>query len=202
MQETPTIERLKNQQEARDWSPLPERWTYEDWLRLPDDGFRYEVLDGELYMTPPPTIKHQRIVTELARHLGNFSTERQLGEVLVAPCGVLLPGQPVPVQPDVLFVATERLHLLGQEYAEGAPDLVVEVLSPGNWLYDRREKFLAYQEAGVAEYWIVDPRGGSIEVFVLEEGAYTLMGKFSGAETASSRVLAGFEVVVGEVLAD
>ncbi len=182
--------------------PSAGRWTYEDWLRLPDDGFRYEVLNGELHMVPPPNIRHQRLSFRLAVKMANYVSSHQLGEVLEAPCGVRLPGQPVPVQPDILFIRAERLHILGREYVEGAPDLVVEVLSPHNWLYDRREKFMAYQEAGVAEYWIVDPRAATIEIFVLEEGLFTLLGQFGRGETARSRVLAGFEVSIGDILTD
>ncbi len=186
----------------QDPRPSAGRWTYEDWLRLPDDGFRYEVLDGELYMVPPSSIRHQRVSFRLAVAMANYVSAHHLGEVLEAPCGVRLPGQPVPVQPDIFFIRNERLHILGREYVEGAPDLVVEVLSPTNRLYDRREKFLAYQEAGVTEYWIVDPRAATIEIFALEEGAFALIGRFGRDETARSRVLAGFEVVVGDILAE
>jgi Uma2 family endonuclease len=182
--------------------PAPGQWTYEDWRRLPDDGFQYEVLNGELYMVPPPTVEHQRISFRLALKMGTFVLAHQLGEVLEAPCGVQLPGQPVPVQPDIFFIRAERLHILGREYVEGAPDLVIEVLSPSNWLYDRREKFLAYQEAGVAEYWIVDPRLGTIEVFVLEKGMFTLVSKSSGEDVARSQVLEGFEVIAKEILVE
>jgi len=196
------VEAIRTIQEAQVWPPEQGKWTYEDWLQLPDDGFRYEVLDGVLYMTPPPSISHQRALFRLARRMGNFALGHHLGEVLVAPCGVRLLGQPVPVQPDILFVSAERQDIFGVEYVEGAPDLVVEVLSPGNWLYDRTEKFRAYEEAGVCEYWIVDCRACTIEVFALEEGMYTLEGKFGEGETASSWVLAGFKVGVDELFAE
>ncbi|HID62174.1 MAG TPA: Uma2 family endonuclease [Anaerolineae bacterium] len=186
--------------QARPRPPEQGQWTYEDWLRLPDDGFRYEVLNGVLYMTPPPRIRHQFTPENLSRRLGDFVTERKLGLTLFAPCGIRLPGQPVPVQTDILFVRAERRDIISEEYVEGAPDLVVEVLSPSNWLYDRTEKFRAYQEAGVPEYWIVDYRARTIEVFVLGEGTYALLGKFSPGEVARSKVLAGFEVVVEEVV--
>ncbi len=184
---------------ARPWPPAQGDWTYQDWLRLPDDGFRYEVLDGVLYMTPPPAIKHQRSLFHLASKIGAFVEERNLGEVLIAPCGVRLPTQPVPVQPDILFVSAGRQDIVGEQYVEGAPDLVVEVLSPSNWLYDRNEKFQAYRTAGVQEYWIVDYRASTIEVFSLEEGAYALVGQFGSGEVAHSQLLAGFQVAVDEV---
>jgi len=182
------------------WPPQG-KWTYEDWLRLPSDGYRYEVLNGELYMTPPPTVRHQFASVNLFSDLRNFVQERNLGYVLYAPCGVDLPTQPVPVQPDIFFIRAERREIIGEEYVEGTPDLVVEVLSPSNWLYDRREKFQAYREAGVPEYWIVDYRARTIEVFFLEGGVYVLLGQYGPGEAARSRVLEGFEVAVDEVFA-
>ncbi len=179
--------------------PQQGEWTREDWLRLPDDGFRYEVLDRELHITPPPTIKHQRASFHLALKLGNFVLEHNLGEVLLAPCGVYLPNHPVPVQPDILFVHTRQREIIGEECIEGAPDLVVEVLSPSNWLYDRREKFQAYQNAGVPEYWIVDYRACTIKVFFLEKGTYTLLNQYKSGDVAPSRVLENFQVAVDEV---
>jgi Uma2 family endonuclease len=181
------------------WPPEQGSWTYEDWLRLPDDGFRYEVLNGELHMTPPPTLGHQSVVTELARRMGNFIKKRKLGRLWVSPIGVRLPGQPVPVQPDIVFVRSERSDILGEGYVEGAPDLVVEVLSPTNWLYDRREKLQAYQQAGVPEYWIVDYRARTVEILALEEGKYTLLAEFHSGEAARSQILPGFEIGVDDL---
>jgi Uma2 family endonuclease len=196
-----SAEMTKTTPEAKTWPPEQGQWTYEDWLRLPDDGFRYEVLDGVLYITPLPQIRHQTVVGNLAWRLSNFAKEHGLGEVFFR-CGARLPGQPVPVQPDILFVSAARREIIGEEYVEGAPDLVVEVLSPSNWLYDRTEKFQAYLAAGVPEYWIVDYRIHTIEVFVREEGAYALLGKFGPGETARSQVLAGFQVAVDEVFVE
>jgi Uma2 family endonuclease len=184
----------------RPWPPPQGEWTYEDWLRLPDDGYRYEVIDGVLHMSPPPRTQHQRASFRLARKLGNFVEEQHLGEVLVAPIGVRLPNQPVPLQPDVLFIRTDRLDIIEEDYVEGAPDLVMEILSPSNWLYDRGEKMQAYQNGGVAEYWIVDPRATTIEVYLLEQGVYLLVGKYGPGEAAQSQILPGFETSVDEVL--
>ncbi|MBC8449183.1 MAG: Uma2 family endonuclease [Chloroflexi bacterium] len=184
------------------WPPEQGQWTYEDWLRLPDDGFHYEVLDGVLYMVPPPSVRHQLASHNLGVALGVFVRQHQLGTVLSAPCGVRLPGQPIPVQPDIFFVHADRRQIIGEEYVEGAPDLVVEILSPSNWLYDRKEKFFAYQSAGVREYWIVDPRARTIEIFTLEAGTYTLQGKFESGERVSSQAVAGFEMTVDEVFAE
>jgi Uma2 family endonuclease len=181
------------------WPPPQGEWTYEDWCKLPEDGYRYEVIAGVLYVSPPPSIPHQRISIALVGHFLDFLKMQPLGEILTAPVGVRLPRQPVPLQPDIVFIRTERLGMVGEAYVEGAPDLLVEILSPSNWLYDRREKMQAYQEAGVAEYWIVDPHALTIDVYVLEQGAYGLLGQYRIGEVAHSQVLPGFGVPVETV---
>ena len=183
--------------------PEQGKWTFEDWEKLPDDGYRYEVIDGVLYMTPPPNfVKHQRPALALATAMSNFVNAHHLGEVGIAPAGVRLPTQPVPVQPDIFFIAAGRADVQIGQYVEGAPDLVVEILSPSNWLYDRQEKFKVYQDAGVREYWIVDPRAQTVETFVLQEGAYTLVNKWGAGARAQSQVLPGFEIGIAELFAE
>jgi len=124
---------------------------------------------------------------------------KQLGRVFTAPIGVKLPTQPVPIQPDIVFISAAHKSIIGKQYIEGVPDLIVEILSPSNWTFDRREKFQLYQQSGVPEYWIVDYHTQTIEVFVLEEGEYALISKFGASEKAASRVLSGFEVTVAEI---
>ncbi len=181
------------------WPPEQGRWTYDDWLRLPDDGFRYEILNGELHMTPPPSISHQNAVTELAAQMRDFAKQTGKGIVLVSPVGVRLPGQSVPVQPDVIFVRADRREIIGEDDVQGAPDLVVEVLSPSNWIYDRREKLQAYRQAGVPEYWIIDCRARTLEIRVLEQGQYILLGELHSGDTAKSRAFSGFELFVDDL---
>lgn len=183
--------------------PLPEQgqWTYDDWAQLPSNGWKYEVLNGELFMTSPPTVSHQDASDELLAQMRTYAKQRRLGKVFSSPIGVRLPTQPVPVQPDVLFVKKEHLSIVTKTYIEGAPDLVVEILSPSNWTYDRQEKFEVYRAAGVSEYWIVDYRAKSIEVFNLDNGSYVLSGKFTSGQTAASTALAGFSIPVDEVFA-
>jgi Uma2 family endonuclease len=199
MKNTPTGQKEVTTAE-RSWPPAQGEWTYEDWLKLPDDGYRYEVIDGVLYVSPPPLIRHQRISIRFVDLFLAFLKLHLLGEVLYAPVGVRLPNQPVPFQPDIVFVRSERLHIIGENYIEGVPDLVVEILSPSNWLYDRREKMRVYQEAGVPEYWIVDHRAETIEIYVLEQAIYELAGQYSRSEVAASRVLPGFKVPLEEIL--
>jgi Uma2 family endonuclease len=142
----------------------PPRLTYQDLLRLPDDLLRHELIDGEHFMSPAPALKHQRIVVNLARILSTFVRAHRLGEVLVAPVDVLFSQHDV-VEPDVLFVAAAHGERLRERYVAGAPDLVVEVLSPSNPGYDKIKKRRLYEAQGVPEYWIVDPAAETVEVY-------------------------------------
>src|SRR5258708_4783137 len=130
--------------------------TYQDLLRLPEDLLRHELIDGEHFMSPAPALKHQRIVVNLARILSTFVRAHRLGEVLVAPVDVLFSERDV-VEPDLLYVSAAHADRMRERYVAGAPDLVVEVLSPSNPGYDRIKKLRLYEAQGVPEYWIVDP---------------------------------------------
>lgn len=180
------------------WPPQG-RWTYEDYKRLPDDGWRYEVIEGELYMAPAPRPRHQEAAINLATAMSQFARSKSLGKVYTAPIDVLLPGLASPVQPDVLFIAADRLDIVQEEFIQGPPDLVIEVLSPSNWLDDRRTKFRLYARARVREYWIVDPERRTIEVFALRGHSFTLLNRYEAGETVRSEVLPDFEVAVNEV---
>jgi Uma2 family endonuclease len=183
---------------AEQWEAYPEQgyWTYDDWSQLPDDGFRYEVIDGVLYMSPPPSTAHQRAVSKLVARMEIHAEKEALGVVFPAPIAVQLPDQAAIVQPDILFVAKDRQHIIGSTVIEGAPDLIVEILSPSNWTYDRGEKMEAYRQAGVREYWIADGRAKTVEVFILEDESYYLTGKFRFGETAESVVMKDFTILV------
>jgi Uma2 family endonuclease len=180
--------------------PEQGQWTYKDWAKLPDDGYRYEVLNGELHMSPPPSFEHQNASLNLASLLHAFVKKHGLGRVVTAPVGVRLPGQEVPVQPDIVFVRKRRQRII-KEYVEGAPDLIVEILSPSNWIYDREEKFQAYQKTGVPEYWIVDCRAKTVEAYVLQNRVFVLKGRFGRGQTVSAVVIPGFSIDVAEVFA-
>ncbi len=180
------------------WPPQGQ-WTYEDYCRLPEDGWIYEIITGELFMSPVPLTRHQRCKVRLVYAMFDFVQEHDAGEVLDAPIDVLLPGLTTPVQPDIVFVAKANADIVKEERIEGVPDLMVEVLSPWNWIVDRHKKFAVYAKAGVREYWIVDPKARSIELFVLKEGAFELVGKYGVGKTVKSRVLKGFAVAVKEV---
>jgi Uma2 family endonuclease len=182
--------------------PIPAQgdWTYEDYRRLPEDGWRYEVLEGVLHMTPAPRTSHQEVLGNLVDLVRTYVKSRSLGRVYFAPTDVRLPGGlGNPVQPDLFFVAAEHLSKVKEAFVEGSPDLIAEVLSPTNWLDDRRDKYRIYAQAGVREYWIVDPDRKIVEVFVLRRGAYEVLGRFESGEIATSEVLKGFEAAVDEV---
>lgn len=184
----------------RFWPPPQGQWTYEDWLRLPDDEWQYEVIKGVLYMAPSPTTKHQKISRNLGWEMWKFVREHSLGEVLAAPTDVYLPGQETPVQPDLIFVAAEQVSIISERGIEGAPDLIVEILSPKTWWRDRRIKLPLYEETGVRECWLVDPDAGVIEVYVLRGQTFALVGQWGSGETVCSETLAGFEVAVDALI--
>ncbi|MFQ5342112.1 MAG: Uma2 family endonuclease [Anaerolineae bacterium] len=166
--------------------PAQGEWAYEDYLRLPDDGRRYEIIEGVLYVTAAPRFNHQYVVQVLIRRLGDLVEQRNLGVVIPAPFEVHLPDIARPVQPDLIFIQAEWQPAPEAGSFEGAPDLVVEVLSPSTARRDRVVKFWAYERAGVPEYWIVDPRVPMIEVYVLQEGVYTLHGQYVSGDSLSS----------------
>ncbi len=177
-------------------------WTWNDYLRLPDDGQRYEIIHGVLYVSPAPRLIHQFVVSSLIHLLRAFVLEGRLGIVLTAPIDVLLPGVANPVQPDVLFLRSDNLPNVEEaKNFEGVPDLVVEVLSPGTSRVDRKVKLRAYEEAGVLEYWIVDPKQRSVVVRRLDEarGKYREPGSFEVGETVRSTVLEGLALKVSEL---
>ena len=131
------------------------RWTRAHWEALPDDGNRYEIIDGMLYMSTSPSAFHQWIIRQVARVLYDQIDDVGVGVTFTAPLGVFMPGCD-PVQPDLIVVRREQMDIV-QARIEGVPALLVEVLSPSNPLTDRETKYRAYARAGVPEYWIVRP---------------------------------------------
>jgi len=149
--------------------PAARPWTYEEFARLPDDGQRYEVIGGELFVTPTPRAIHQKILMRLGAALEVFAVEHGVGE-LFGPLDVLF-GEEDYLAPDLVFVRHDRLDMVTDRGAEGPPDLVVEVLSPKTAIRDRGIKRVRYAHFGVPEYWIVDPTRQWIEVYRLQEDA-------------------------------
>ena len=180
--------------------PAQGSWTYEDYLRLPDDGNRYEVIRGILYVTPAPNFQHQFAVGRLFRCFDEFVFDQGLGVVLTAPFDILLPfGIASPVEPDVMVFRTGNAPQGEDKNFQGVPDLVLEALSPSTRNRDRKVKLQAYQDAGVPEYWVADPRTRTITVHRLEGGRYAELCRGGAGERVRSALLPGFELAVTRV---
>jgi len=150
--------------------PANIKFTYHDYLLLPEDK-RYELVEGELFLVPAPNIPHQGISRELMAVLHRYVRDHDLGKIFYAPCDVVLSSENV-VQPDLLFVAKERMSILTYANVQGAPDLAVEILSDSTAQRDLSVKRKLYAKYGVREYWIVDPESKSVEVLSWTETGY------------------------------
>jgi Uma2 family endonuclease len=179
--------------------PAVYKLTAADWVRFPDDGLRYEILGGELHVSPPPTTGHQRISGHLYAHLREHLSAAERGEVFYAPTGVRLSDHDV-AEPDLVVVLAEHAGRVGEQAIDGPPDLVVEILSPGTAGRDLGEKRDLYERSGVAEYWIVDPVAAAVEVLVLRAGRYARFGLFRRSDRLRSALLPGLEVPLVEIL--
>lgn len=144
--------------------PTPSRWTYEQFAQLPDDGKRYEVIGGELYVTPAPRPSHQQILVRLIGRLLQFVEQHELGNLYPGPIDVLF-GEGDYLEPDLVFVRRDRLAIVSDRGLEGPPDLVIEILSASTAKRDRTVKRERYAFFGVPEYWVVDPEARRVEVY-------------------------------------
>lgn len=151
-------------------------YTYEDYLKLPQEpGFRFEILEGFLVKEPSPSMHHQRLSRELGRRLMTFFDDYDPeGELFFAPLDVTLTISNV-VQPDILFISSDRREIMRQERIDGPCDLVVEIMSPTNRRKDRLRKLEIYRKAGIPHYWIVDPEEDTLESYKLKDESYTLV---------------------------
>lgn len=177
-------------------APVAKRlYTYEELVaELPETSQPCELWDGELIMSPAPSFYHQEIAFRMHRLLHDWVRQHKLGKVIGAPIDMVLSSRRV-VQPDIAFIAKERLHII-QRVINGPADLVVEVISLGQRNRDRIEKRDLYEQYGIKEYWIVDPEAETVEVLCLEKGRYELAMRCTPGQTASSRLLPGFETPV------
>ncbi len=175
----------------------PVKLTYADYAETPEDE-RWELLNGELLMAPAPNTEHQSVQAETGWRLQTFVKAGYLGRIFYAPTDVVLSEHDV-VQPDLLFVAKERAHIIGHANIQGPPDLVVEIVSPSTAIRDWRDKLDLYARHGVKEYWLLSPAAGTAWVFGLDDGNFRAVGTYGRDETLSSPTLQGFTLDLADV---
>ena len=173
------------------------RWTYEDYYKL-DDEKRYEIIGGHLLIAPAPTLWHQNWLMDLAVLLRQHIRKNQLGRLFIAPVDVVLDDENT-VQPDLVFVASANAGILRQRAIFGAPDLLVELVSPASVRRDRYVKKELYARFGVKEYWIGDPANASMEIFALHKGRYKPHCAVEEKGKLTSLVLTGLEFDLSEI---
>ncbi len=175
------------------------RFDCNDRLLLPEDR-RYEILDGELYLVSAPSIRHQRISLKLTVALSQQLESRSLGQILEAPCDVVLSKDNI-VQPDILFVRQERAGIIGELNIRGAPDLIIEILSASTRTKDLELKGRIYSRFGVQEYWTVDPDLAGVEVLIWSEMGYVSAGAAGATDRLSSPLLPELNLPLSEIFA-
>jgi Uma2 family endonuclease len=153
--------------------------TYEDYVLLPNDGKRYEILEGELAVTPAPSTKHQIASANIFKLVTRHIDDKGLGTLLYAPVDLILESNSV-LQPDLLFVSKARQNIITDRAVEGAPDLVIEILSPTTSRTDRVTKAQIYARNAVPAYWIVDPEQKTVEVYLLHMDSFRLAVTLQG----------------------
>jgi Uma2 family endonuclease len=180
------------------------RLTYDDFVHFPDDGKRHELIDGVHYVTPSPNPGHQELVGRLHLAIGNFLVgRRQLGRVFLSPLDVVLSHYDV-VEPDLLFVAGDQQGILTETNVQGPPALVIEILSRSTRKRDEGIKRRLFDEKGVREYWIVDPKGRRVIVFRRrEDGSFPRAEDLDAGHAATLEIplLPGFELSIDDLFA-
>ncbi|MDR4508723.1 MAG: Uma2 family endonuclease [Candidatus Brocadiaceae bacterium] len=172
-------------------------YNYKDYEKLPE-GSPYQLIGGELVMTPSPVPYHQIISMRIEYELLKFVEERKLGIILYAPIDVYLSEEDI-YQPDIIFISNDRLNIIGEKKIESAPDLIVEILSPATAYYDLKHKKRIYESSGVKEFWIIDPMEKSIEVYENVGGRFKLFNEVIKKGKIHSNLIKGLEVEVETV---
>lgn len=174
--------------------------TYAEYCLLPDDGKQYQVIEGELFVSPAPRTTHQDIIIQLGALLHTYVRAHNLGKVYVAPTDVLLAPTTV-VQPDILFIRRENMEIITELNVQGPPDLCIEVLSPGTESVDRERKMAVYARYGVQECWIINPIRQTVSIYVRDGNVFTLKMEATGNDMVTSDVVSEFQTSVGSIFA-
>ncbi len=162
------------------------RLTYDDFVRIPDDGMRHEIIDGVHYVTPSPVLRHQELLGRLYLAVGGFlETHPEVGRAFLSPLDTVFSPWDI-VEPDLVFVASDQLDILTQPNIQGAPALVVEILSPSTRRRDHGIKRQLFDRGGVREYWIVDPKGRDVTIYRrMADGGLPKVAQLSAADDAT-----------------
>jgi len=183
-------------------STVAARLTYEDLLKLPDDDKRHELIDGVHYVMSSPVVRHQRVVRRLGLSIGNYVDATGCGEMFFVAVDVVLSPYDVVV-PDLVFVSTERIHLLQERNIPGPPDLAAEVLSPSTRHKDRVLKRRRFERERVREYWILDAEKNTIQVYRLGRSGYGEGVELSAAagDVLTTDLLPGWSLALSALFA-
>ncbi len=174
--------------------------TYADYVRFPEDGLRHEIIDGEHFVTPSPSLRHQRISGTLFYLLRSHLENHPVGELFYAPFDALLGAHDIVV-PDLLYLSEERRHFLTAKNLQGPPNLVIEILSPSTSRRDRRLKRDLYERVGVEEYWLVDPERNVVNIYRWEAGASESSAEYEKTATLTSPLFPGLNLQLDRVFA-
>ena len=172
--------------------------TYAEFRQLPDDGKRYELVQGRVHLSPAPSTRHQFVARNLQQSLGPFVEKNHLGELLFAPLDVCL-SPDTALQPDLVFISSQRLEIIQENFIAGAPDLVVEILSPSTAAHDRATKLNLYAEAGVPWVWLMDPLARTVEVLKLQGNQYLVHSILAGKQTLTSSLFPAWQMTLDEL---
>lgn len=176
------------------------RFKASDIWDAPDDSYRYEVIDGALYVTPAPDWGHQNAIGELHGILWQHIRPRGLGKVVESPIGVVLEDE-AGVQPDLIYISRPRMHIISERGVEGPPDLVVEALSPSTRAQDLGIKMRRYAAAGIPHYWTLDYRNRTLEPFRLGEQGYESVGLYGPGTFFEPELFPGLTIAVDDLWA-
>jgi Uma2 family endonuclease len=176
-------------------------WTYEEYAALPEDGKRYQVVDGVLYRIPTPTTMHQLVLGEFLYALGTVVEENDLGRIWPGPLDMLLGPRDV-VQPEIVVILKAHQDRIAEHAILAAPDLIVEIIEPNTDDYDLNTKLPVYERSGVAEVWLVHREAMLVELLVNEDGKFRSVGVYGGSEVIPSRVIPPFDLTQREFFQD
>jgi Uma2 family endonuclease len=172
--------------------------TYDDYRLLPNDGNRYEILDGELSVTPAPSTRHQTVLGNLYRFLASYVVANQLGKLFIAPTDLILVPTTV-VQPDLMFIGNDRRQIVTERAIEGPPTLIIEILSPTTHRTDRVTKAQLYAKHKVPNYWLIDPDQRTLEAYELVIDRYNITASARDAEVFIPSFFPGFSIQLSDL---